>query len=115
LRHVKVRGADAQDIAEFYGAVTAEVDLLVLDDRSGLAGLARLDGSLYAVSWFKGARSTAAMRLGLALLEMIENAGEPVYAVADPDEPTAENTLRHFGFVPDGIDRWVYRGRHAVH
>lgn len=105
-----IRPATHEDVVRFYGEPAVPVQMVMLGDVA-IAGLAWCDDGVYAVSWLKeGARNFpgALMRLGVEVARMAENAGCPVYATPDPDEPTAARCLKHLGFEQKG-DRFEYR------
>jgi hypothetical protein len=102
-----VRPATADDIAAVYGELIVPATLLAID--GGIGGMARIDGELWAVSWLSDDVSLImAARLGAEVMRLVAQAGEPVYAEADVEEPTADRTLRHYGFEPEG-ERYVFR------
>lgn len=107
-----IRPATKSDIAAFYGVPRVPLKMVALvdgDECLGVAGVAWCDDGVFALSSLAPARSsTAVVDLAIAAVALIEEVDGPVYATADPEEPTADKCLRYLGFEHDG-ERYVYR------
>jgi hypothetical protein len=107
---INFRPATAKDVEEFYGKPSKHSfrGLVAVDDGSivGIGGITTVNSRLVVFTSMREEmkRHKKAVAKGCRLMmDMVKEAGRPVYAVADPNEPTAEKLLAKLGFEPTGL------------
>ena|SRR5688572_18600318 len=112
----ELRWATPEDIDAFYGkrppqtvrALVLEIDGIVM----GIGGLTSEVGQVVAFIDLKPEAKKYKKSLVRALWtgyeKLMRGNKVPIIAVADPNEPTAEGLLKHFGFehMENGVFKW---------
>lgn len=107
---ISFRSATAKDAYEFYGKAPSNsfTGIVAVDEGNivGIGGLFRHKQHLIAFTDLKPEmrpHKKALVKGCRMMINIIKKAKRPVYAVADPTEPTAAYLLAKIGFIPTGL------------
>ena len=107
---ISFRSATIKDAVSFYGKYPPnrfKGFVAVMDEKIiGIGGIFYTESNLVAFTDIKPEmrQSKKAIVKGCKLvMNMVKESKHPVYAVADPKEPTATHLLERLGFIPTGL------------
>lgn len=110
MTRCEFRKATAQDALEFYGKPPCNSfrGIVAVEDGKviGIGGLFYEGKNLVAFSDMKPEMRKHRKDMARScrmLIDMVREAKRPVYAVADPNEPTSPYLLAKLGFEPTGM------------
>ena len=110
MTRCEIRTATAKDAFSFYGKAPINsfkgIVAVENDKVIGIGGLFYSQSNLVVFTDMKPEMrqyKKAIVKGCRIIMDMVKNADRPVYAMANPDEPTAERLLEKLGFVHTGL------------